>query len=60
MPYRTKEKMGIREGRDVRREVRLVIGVIRVLGVLGGGRGEMARKFGTQNFVEMNAENLNK
>ena len=31
-----------------------------MLGVLGWGRGEMGRKFGTQNFVEMNVENLNK
>ena len=52
--------MGTREGRDDRREDRLMIGVIRMLGILGWGRGEMGRKFGTQNFVEMNVENLNK
>ena len=31
--------MGIREGRDVRREGRLVIGAIRMLNVLGWGEG---------------------
>ena len=58
MPYRIKEKIGIREGRGVRREGTLVEGAIRMQGVLGWGREEMGRKFGTQNFVEMNAENL--
>ena len=52
--------MGTREGRDVRREGRSVIRAIRMLGILGRGRGEMGRKFGTPNFVEMNVKNLNK
>ena len=48
--------METRERRDDRREGTLVIGAIRMLGVLGWGRGKMGRKFGTQNFVKMNVK----
>ena len=35
LPYKSREKMQIREGRDGRREGRLVESAIRMLGVLG-------------------------
>ena len=50
-------EMGIREERGFRREVTLVEGAIRMNGILGGRRG-MGRKFGIQNFVEMNVQRL--
>ena len=58
LPCRTRGKMGTREERGVRRDSTLVERAIRMQGVLGQGRGEMVRKFGSQNFVEMNVENL--
>ena len=44
--------MGIREGRDVRREGRLVIGAIRMLGVLGWGEGRNGDKIWNPKFCE--------
>ena len=49
--------METRAERDDRKESRLVIGAIRMLGVLGWGEGTKGRgKFGTQNFVKMNVK----
>ena len=47
--------METRAERDDRRESRLVIEAIRMLGVWGG-RGQKGRKFGTQNFVKINVK----
>ena len=35
---------------------RVVMGAFGMLGVLGWGRGQKGRKFGTQNFVKMNGK----